>query len=150
MKLDPILSPRDDGRRDILRYRLSTEQLQKLYADKSFFTKPVVPDEPDLSCSAARNLIAIGCDGTVYPCLQLLLPLGNLHDKSLSAVWSNGNVLLRRYRAITTARIAGCDRCRISRLCQRCPGMALVEDGDLRGPSRIACQIASIIDGIVS
>jgi hypothetical protein len=43
-------------------------------------------------------------------------------------------------RAIRIRDLHTCSHCEASRFCSRCPGQALVEDGDLYGPSRAWCD----------
>jgi radical SAM protein with 4Fe4S-binding SPASM domain len=150
LRIDPILVPGNNGNRKMLKYRLGRTALRAAYRDPGIFQKPASPfvAEPELDCSAGHNLAAIGCDGTVYPCLQLLLPLGNLKRRPFSEIWNNRNRPLARYRSIAPDDIATCRSCDNAKFCQRCPGVALLEDGDLTGPSRIACTVASVIKSL--
>ncbi|MHB9154990.1 MAG: radical SAM protein [Endomicrobiales bacterium] len=147
-RLDPTIAPRDNGNKDILRLRLDDARLRKIYGDPALFTpvaeKKILPGD-EFFCSAGRNLVAIGCEGTVYPCLQLPLPLGNLRVSRWRKIVSNANPALSAYLDIRKEDISSCRSCGLSGLCPRCPGLALVENGNLRGPSRIACRIAKIM-----
>ena len=49
---------------------------------------------------------------------------------------------MRRVRAIRVRDLHTCSSCTASAFCTRCPGQALVEDGDLYGPSSAACEHA--------
>ncbi|MBN1823206.1 MAG: radical SAM protein [Endomicrobiales bacterium] len=145
-KFDPTIAPADSGNQEILKYRMNNRQLTNIYRELG--EKP--PEAParrrldDLSCSAGRNVISIISDGTVYPCLQLALPLGNIKHQKLDRIWSQKNKVLAGYRSISNKDIAVCNSCDMAYLCQRCPGIAKLEDGSLFGPSKIACQIAKI------
>lgn len=173
LHFDPTITPKNNGDKSILRYRLNSGQLETIYkklmqqtgagqwTDKKRF--PISTCEAplssssaskrggklassnDLFCSAAHNLLAIGFEGTVYPCLQLPLQLGNLKKTSLTDIWDNNNKYINQYRKINTSDLKRCSTCKINYFCQRCPGLALIEDRNLYGPSKIACQIAKVI-----
>ncbi|MCB4790944.1 MAG: radical SAM protein [Elusimicrobia bacterium] len=96
-----------------------------------------------LLCSAGHNLCAIDHAGNVYPCLQFLVKTGNLMTKSFDKIWGIENKKLTKIRN-TKITVKKCMSCILQTHCQRCPGLALLEDGDLYGPSKIACKIAKI------
>lgn len=144
-RFDPAISAKDSGDKSNLKYRLSGPQLEILFSD------PLIAEdhnsalgEPDLGCSAGLNLLAVGYDGTVYPCLQYMTPLGSLEEGKLSEIWNKNNKALTAIREITLKDMPECAKCALAAICQRCPGIALLEDKTLYGPSRIACKIASI------
>lgn len=146
LRLDAVIAPSNSGDRRILSHRIGREELARVYTriEKDI---PHSSDADALMCSAGRNLAAISADGTVYPCLQLLLPLGNVKRSTLSTIWSDGNPVLRKYRSITAKDIQTCKTCDKISFCQRCPGLALIEDGSLTGPAQICCTIAEIQAG---
>lgn len=43
-------------------------------------------------CSAGRNMACIFYDGTVYPCILLQKPAGNVREESFSNIWKNSPV----------------------------------------------------------
>jgi hypothetical protein len=47
-----------------------------------------------------------------------------------------------RVRSIRIRDLHTCSSCAASRFCSRCPGQALVEGGDLYGPSPANCEHA--------
>jgi hypothetical protein len=51
---------------------------------------------------------------------------------------------MRRVRAVRTRDLPICRTCPTAVFCTRCPGQSLVEDGDLLGPSRAACEQALV------
>jgi radical SAM protein with 4Fe4S-binding SPASM domain len=144
-RFDPTISAKDSGDKSNLKDRLSNQQLEKLYKDPIFFQKPVKNQEkPDLTCSAGTNLLAIGFDGKVYPCIQYKVPLGDLKTQEFSEIWSKHNKPLNQIRENNVGKMPECLDCKLLHLCQRCPGIALLEDKTVFGPSRIACDIAAI------
>jgi radical SAM protein with 4Fe4S-binding SPASM domain len=79
--------------------------------------------------------------GDVMPCVALPLACGNIRDTPFSAIWSDGS-RMREVRAVRVRDLHTCAGCKAAMFCTRCPGQALVEDGDLYGPSRAACEHA--------
>ena len=49
-----------------------------------------------------------------------------------------------RVRAVRESQLPICSTCTIQKYCQRCPGLAYLEDGDLLGPSERACELAEL------
>ena len=144
-KFDPIIAPRDSGDREILKYRLSGPQMSKLFGDPLLGVEYKPPSgTADFSCSAGVNLVTIGYDGKVYPCLQLLVPVGNLLKQEFSEIWRGKNPALSLFRELSIDDLPKCGKCGLALICRRCPGIALLEDGTLTGPSKIACKIAGI------
>lgn len=148
LKLDPAISPKNNGDKGILKYRLTDQQLRQIYSDSSIFNGNNGSEHsqtiPDIFCSAGHNFVFIGFDGTVYPCLQLIIPVGNLRQRKFSQIWNSENQLISGYRNIRYSQVIKCRKCSLLAGCQRCPGLALLEDGNLLGPSQIACRIAHI------
>lgn len=148
LKVDPTIAPKNSGDKAILRYRLSKKQLSQLYKDNnSASEKKKIRalssfDNDPLFCSAGHNLLAIDCTGNIYPCLQLPKAMGNLKNHSFKSLWNSK--ALTNFRGIKTEEIKVCSSCASKESCQRCPGLALIEDGDLYGPSKIACQLVKI------
>lgn len=145
---DPIIAPDNAGGNAPVQMRLSEQQLRAVYADESHPSPGRAPHPEDLSCSAGFNMLSISPNGTVYPCLQLLLPLGNVRKQKLNLIWSADNPPLARYRAISSHDLTVCGACALTPYCQRCPGLALLEDGSLTGLSRISCIVAKIQEDI--
>ncbi|GAB6093864.1 radical SAM protein [Desulfatiferula olefinivorans] len=91
-------------------------------------------------CRAGSGLLAIGPDGTVWPCRRMPLSLGNIHASPLEDIYRRHDVLigLRNRRAVPK----GCENCVYLTLCQgglRCLSFArfndpLIRDPDCPGP----------------
>ena len=144
LKIDPVIVPANDGGTAVLRHRLPDVKLKSLLASGRNLaeTRHATETGDSLLCSAGRNLAAVTCDGTLYPCLQLPLALGNLQKTSFARLWRSAAAT--RYRQITDADLDECFSCKLSAFCQRCPGLALIENGSLLGPSKTSCKIAQI------
>ena len=95
----------------------------------------------DIPCSAGHNSCYISPYGDVYPCVQMPIAAGNLRRESFRDVWE-GSQVMRRVRAIRESELRVCSGCSIRQYCERCPGLARTEGGDLEGPYERACELA--------
>jgi radical SAM protein with 4Fe4S-binding SPASM domain len=95
----------------------------------------------DLPCSAGHNSCYISPYGDVFPCVQLPQAAGNLRREKFDDIWY-GSPKLERLRAIRESQLPVCSRCEIRAYCERCPGLALMEGGDLLGAYERACSLA--------
>jgi radical SAM protein with 4Fe4S-binding SPASM domain len=66
---------------------------------------------------------------------------GNLRSKPFSEIWYHAPQL-ERLRGIRESHLSVCSRCEIRSYCERCPGLALMEGGDLLGAYERACELA--------
>jgi radical SAM protein with 4Fe4S-binding SPASM domain len=95
----------------------------------------------DLPCSAGHNSCYISPYGEVFPCVQLPQAAGNLRRERFSDIWYHAPQL-ERLRGIRESQLPVCSRCEIRNYCERCPGLALMEGGDLLGAYERACELA--------
>jgi radical SAM protein with 4Fe4S-binding SPASM domain len=144
-RYDITITPKDDGCRSPLRHRPSDEDLL------GFFRQEVDPEKwrpislkgDDHICNLGRNIITIDPYGEAFPCVQVRMPAGNLRRQPLRTIWRESPVL-RRVREITWSQFLVCSNCEQREFCVRCPGVALVEDGNLFSPSTVACHQARL------
>jgi len=95
----------------------------------------------DLPCSAGHNSCYISPYGDVFPCVQLPQAAGNLRREEFDDIWYHAPQL-ERLRAIRESQLPVCSGCEIRSYCERCPGLALMEGGDLLGAYERACALA--------
>jgi len=95
----------------------------------------------DLPCSAGHNSCYISPYGDVFPCVQLPQAAGNLRREKFDDIWYHAPQL-ERLRAIRESQLPMCSRCELRSYCERCPGLALMEGGDLLGAYERACALA--------
>ncbi|MFH1062912.1 MAG: radical SAM protein [Candidatus Omnitrophota bacterium] len=145
--IDPIVSPKDDGSKDVLIYRLSEEQLGAFYQDALLKQKAVFQNQvaDDFTCPAGTVMASISAKGDVYPCIQLPEKLGNVFEADFKDIWANSKFLTKLRKKIN---IEQCNNCKLSCFCTRCPGLAYLEDGDAFGISSIACLNAAVYETI--
>jgi len=149
-----IVTARNNGDRDTYSLRITNEQLNEFLSDKNLFSlyagrKPFhdhllylnlisILDAPP--CYSGFNTCAITPQGEVLPCNQFLYSVGNLQTTSFKEIWKKSPELA----FIRNLRICGlpeCSKCDKLDLCSRCPGLALLEGGDLLGISPENCRI---------
>ncbi len=143
--IDPIVSPRDDGSRDVLGHRLDAHQARCVYED--FFDQASFPEKSEgrFLCEAGRTMGAITARGDILPCIQLPVAVGNILRQELVDVWRDAP-LLRKLRAAGRGDFGACATCSRFALCHVCPGLAFLEDGHIFGPSSTACFTARTLE----
>jgi radical SAM protein with 4Fe4S-binding SPASM domain len=95
----------------------------------------------DVPCSAGHNSAYISPNGDVYPCVQMPVWAGNLRRQTFAEIWDQ-SPQMRKIRSLNETSLPVCSACAIRPYCQRCPGLALIEEGGLTEPSRRACELA--------
>lgn len=94
-----------------------------------------------LPCSAGHNSCYISPYGDVYACVQLPIAGGNLRNQAFREIWY-GSSTLEKIRGMREGDLPVCSRCEIRNYCERCPGLAWMEGGDLMGAYERACELA--------
>lgn len=149
-RLDPIVTARHDGDQAPIVHRLNREQLESVYRqpEVSFYGKDdTLPVESAVTvetldtppCSAGLNNCSISPCGDVTPCIAFPLVAGNVREQPFDQIWRYSAVL-RQVRATRVRNVRVCSSCPAAAWCTRCPGTAMIEDGDWAGHSHIACE----------
>lgn len=148
--IDPTISPKNDGSQDVLGLRVSDQDLRKVLGR---FALPCEDDIPAgasrddvlnmTMCKAGVNFGDINPYGDVQPCVAFPIVVGNLREQPFREIWREAP-LLQRLRTTRNADVKGCNACALVAGCNRCPGMAYLEDGDPFGPSSRAGKIAKM------
>jgi len=148
---DPMITARNDGDTGPVALRISSRDLFRVLRDPSMSPGPAVDaapapaadDHDDVPCGASHNACYISAYGDVAPCVAMPIPCGNVREEPFGEIWHRAP-RMQEVRAIRTRDLHTCADCAASPFCGRCPGQALVEDGDLRGPSHAACEQALV------
>ena len=159
---DMTITPMIDGDASTLAHRASGTQLLPILRDPVLRScRPQPGDAPplpsgvgsavssgiesdaydDLPCSAGHNSCYVSPYGDVYACVQLPVSAGNLRRERFAEIWS-GAPALERVRAVRESQLPVCSACSIRKYCERCPGLAFMEGGDLLGAYERACELA--------
>lgn len=150
---DPMITAKNDGDTSTIKLRITPKELRQVLQDPAMnpdLGKPelreisvVRPDLDEVPCGAAHNACYISAYGDVMPCVAMPLPCGNVRDEPFAEIWHRSPEMLR-VRSIRIRDLHTCSSCAASRFCTRCPGQALVETGDLYGPSPANCEHALV------
>lgn len=145
---DTVIIPRVDGSMKPCRNRLDGEELYRLlYPEVREKADNGNSQEDDLSCSAGLNVLSISPYGDAYPCMAFKERGGNLTENSLSEI--QHSPVFSTIRSITLSDLPECKGCEFIQYCNRCPALAWLETGDLFGPSRADCLLASVVKSII-
>lgn len=137
--IDPIISPKDDGSKQVLVHRLTPQHIEDVLTDEWLNMQDIKgPEQEYFICDAGRTFGSISASGDVYPCIQLPLKVGNVFKQRFKDIWENSQVL-NKMRLVKQEDLRSCADCGLAKYCYRCPGLAYIEDGDLFGPSIMAC-----------
>jgi len=148
--VDPSLTVCDDGSCSPLALRAARRKLEKVFRNPRLLSSASYRKEVRLRrlrgldetvCNVGRSSFVIDPSGEVRPCAMLPLVIGDLTKQTLKEIW-DGSDLLKMVAGIRWRDLHGCAECDLRPWCVRCHGSALNEDGDLLGPSIIACENA--------
>lgn len=88
------------------------------------------PKDCEYMCGAGVTSICLSPDGTVYPCVSLKIPLGNIKTDSLADIWS-GTARLHTVTSLKWENTTECKSCARKNICPHCAGMSQAETGDM-------------------
>ncbi|HOW89372.1 MAG TPA: radical SAM protein [Elusimicrobiales bacterium] len=148
---DPVISPANDGDRSNLRFRLSGRALSAAVRTIPSLL-PRLPSQArkpapsDFLCGAGRNVAAVDPYGNLSPCLQLPIKIGNLLRTPFTTLWRS-SPRLRKWRELNIGDLPECGGCGLLPVCSRCPGISLLERGDVLSSNVPACHMAAIMAG---
>lgn len=162
--LDLTITPKMDGDKGILALRIPSQALLPVLQDARGIApnkSPAGAPQPvlatgsasssgiesqsyeDIPCSAGHNSCYISPYGDVLPCVQMPVPTGNLRRQRFRDIWF-GSGEMNRVRAVRESQLPVCSHCSIRTYCERCPGLAQMEGGDLLGAYERACELAEL------
>ena len=152
VRSSPVITAKKDGNLAPLAFRVPQPALAAelggpvlgcFDADRVLDTPPA--DTP--LCAAATRYACITSAGDVMACNILPGADSNVRERSFREVWEE-SPWLRRIRALRRADLTECSTCTTFSRCGRCTAQALVEDGDLLGPSRQAQERAALLGAL--
>lgn len=155
---DPTIVPREDGRDDVVSYRVSPEQLRCFFRDSRLLGKTregsaITEDDAEAAdaplprlgpCAAGITAAFVGADGEVLPCMGFLPAFGNIAVRAFKQVW-HGECAVK-HREMMRRPAAECQACDLLRYCTtRCPRLAVGEGRPARGANQRACELAAMV-----
>jgi len=160
--LDLTITPMIDGNHSTVNHRVQAQDLLPVLQDSKLNPKlrispmalvtadsavssgiPLPAESDDLPCSAGHNTCYISPYGEVFPCVQLPVAAGNVRHRKFEDIWYRSPEM-RRVESIRESQLTHCGNCSIRGYCERCPGLALMEGGDLMGAYERACEMAEM------
>lgn len=157
----PIITARNNGSTDTFQLRITDQQLSAFLSEKElsrlysgrkpfqehqfYFEYESILEAPP--CFSGFNTCAVTPSGKLLPCNQLMYEVGDLTKEDFSSIWRNSE-RLKYLRSLRISDLPECAGCSLLHSCTRCPGLALLENDDLLGPSPINCQIARMQETI--
>jgi len=150
---DPMITAKNDGDTSPVQLRITRKDLRQVLEDPALnphLGKQETCEAPsargdldEVPCGASHNACYISAYGDVMPCVAMPIACGNVRDEPFAAIWHRSPEMLR-VRSIRIRDLHTCSSCAASQFCTRCPGQALVETGDLYGPSPANCEHALV------
>ena len=98
--------------------------------------------DTDVPCASIFYSFAIDCTGNVYPCNAFFFKIGNIYKKSLFEIWNSPE--LKMLKEIKNSDLKRCIECTYKSECDRCPGTAYNESGDLYGCDEYSKKLSMI------
>jgi radical SAM protein with 4Fe4S-binding SPASM domain len=140
-----VVTPKIDGSKEPLDLRVVPTQIDFLL-ESGEIPSPLLPkvrlekytDSP--LCSAGRDMCAITAYGDLIPCLTIPKKYGNLKKDSFKKLWNSQE--FEELRRKKKRDVVKCSSCNLISICVRCPGLSLLEEGDMLSPSQFACEMA--------
>lgn len=148
-RLSPFITAKKDGDTRPLALRVLHEDLVRelggpvLGCHDAGEARVRDPEAP--LCAAVSRYACITPAGDVMACNILPGADGNIRARTFRDVWEN-SAWLGKIRALRERDLPVCSTCSRLSYCGRCTAQALVEDGDLVGPSRHAQRRAELIE----
>lgn len=131
-----IITSKNNGDNSTQSLRMTAIQAKKALTDNKIDKHSFLPtnfsDQPEncIPCDVVFNGGSIDPFGNVFVCNQLRICGGNILDKSLTEIWKN-SPKFQKLRNIRLSDLWECVACDLFKYCTRCPGLALLEDGNL-------------------
>ena len=137
------ISPDDAGRDKSRGQQIGYEEMVALYGEMCAPFERRPGDPSSRTCSVGLSSCLIDPYGTVFPCVELRIPAGNLRTQSFADIWRNAPIFQELREWHTLANLPACRTCALQPYCEgRCAGIAWKKHGDLYGPHTLACQQA--------
>jgi MoaA/NifB/PqqE/SkfB family radical SAM enzyme len=150
-RVDPTITPRDDGERSPLAYQASAEAVARLFHGVAGRGELPLAERTSggVNCGLGRITMAIDPEGNVYPCVQWRHSrLGNVREAPLERMWRTSAV---REGAAAVSDAANERLMAAGGALSRfpfCPALAFQQTGDPLTPDPAHVQRAQIADAL--
>lgn len=146
----PTITAKKNGDLAPLELRIDHGRLETYYGGPSSgcaVDQPTGEIDNAPLCAAGHRYVSIAASGDVMACNILPGTAGNILESSFREIWE-GSPWLEFVRGIRRPDLRECSACERFSYCGRCNAQALVEDGDILGPSSFAQARADTLDKI--
>ncbi len=132
------IAPKNDGSKSVQRYQIDEGKVRAIihkHAGSGERKKHEYWDNPleKPVCGTGTIGCYISPYGVVYPCSQLLIPMGDVREKSFGEIWFGPSQLREELSLLKTyADMPECRGCAYVRACKKCIGLAYLETKDLK------------------
>lgn len=145
---DYRITPKTNGSKEPLKFHIKDQKIKEILSDPIFSRNyELEPTEgysgifDTVPCGAGHMSCYITPYGMITPCVQVPIEYGNLKEKLFSEIWNNSPEL-KAFRKITFSDIPKCVNCKLFAYCRPCPGLNLVETGNITTPPQRMCKEA--------
>ena len=135
-----LIFSKNDGCKEPKKLNIYGDELKKVLSDIKQYEPIGQLNNFDEACGSLKYTLAIDSLGNIYPCNSFYYKLGNIRENTLIDVWKSEK--LKKIQNIMKEDLKKCKECKLESLCNRCPGLAYLEDGDIFGCSSSAKFIA--------
>lgn len=145
MLMDTEITPRNNGDSTPINFNpINKVLLKNIYSDESLnmIPKPRKVEMNEPVCGAGHINLAISPTGDVLGCNALPITMGNTND-TIGNIWRNSDKL-NWWRNISMKDLSSCSTCSQNDLCSHCPGVSLLESGDVLANNSLNCFTTSI------
>ena len=136
------ITSRYDGTHSSRDYELTSDQMNSLlqsHHDLFMFENK----DHLLQCSCAKTVIAIGYDGTIYPCIGAPIRVGHIKDSPLKDQWKNSDVF-NNIRNLKNEDFKECQKCDFLDFCSRSSGSIYANTGNYTGCDSQTLEVARL------
>lgn len=145
---DYRITPKIDGSQEPLKFHINDQEVIRVLSDP-IFSREHESDPAqgysgvfnEIPCGAGHMSYYISPYGVITPCVQVPIECGNLREKTFSEIW-NSSPALESFRAIRFSDMPKCANCELFAYCRPCPGLNLVETGNVATPPQRMCKEA--------
>ena len=140
---DPVVFDTHGGHHEPVSLRVPAAEVTRLLPWHLEIREDLMTGDAEAMCGAGHDFASITPHGLVYPCLSMRIPMGNIRERSFGEIWHQStDPLIHAVRGATWGTLPTCSGCGARGVCQRCPGLAYHEDGDVLGASSTHCELA--------
>lgn len=154
IRFDPQITPKTDGNKLPLNNQINEQDLSNILSSPLLKVNLIETTEThiatnhdDLPCGAAHTTCYISPYGDVFPCVQYPILCGNIKEKSLNEIWNHSSQMLNASK-LRISQLPICSKCEIIEHCHYCPGLSILEEGDMMTPPSRCCKEAKLLSNL--